>query len=95
MIEQMAIIHTLLNISMIVDEKLANWLKYKWFNIIMSFRHHLNNRKVPKFSDARKLCCNLPKIQIKRPKLRVSYQNDANGIAKSEDSDQTAPLEAV
>ena len=27
-------------------------------------------RKVPKFSDARNLCCNLPKIQTKRPKLR-------------------------
>ena len=28
-------------------------------------------RKVPKFSDTRKLCCNLPKIQTKNPKLRV------------------------
>ena len=27
--------------------------------------------KVPKFSDARNLCCNLPKIQTKRPKLKV------------------------
>ena len=52
-------------------------------------------RKVPKFSDARKLCCNLPKIQTKRPKLKVFYQNDANGIANSEDPDQTAPLGAV
>ena len=51
--------------------------------------------KVPKFSDARKLCCNLPKIQTKRPKLRVFRQNDANGIANSEDPDQTAPLGAV
>ena len=42
-------------------------------------------RKVPKFSDARKLCCNLPKIQTKRPNLRVFCQNDANGIANSED----------
>ena len=49
-------------------------------------------RKVLKFSDARKLCCNLPKIQTKRPKLGVFYQNDANGIANSEDPDQTAPL---
>ena len=47
--------------------------------------------KVPKFLDARKLCCNLPKIQTKRPKLRLFYQNDANGIANSEDPDQTAP----
>ena len=43
-------------------------------------------RKVPKFSDARKLCCILPKIQTKRPKLKVFHQNDANGIANSEDS---------
>ena len=53
------------------------------------------NRKVPKFSDARKHCCNLPKIQTKRPNLRVFCQNDANGIANSEDPDQTAPLGAV
>ena len=52
-------------------------------------------RKVPKFSDARKLCCNLPKIQTNRPKLKLFYQNDANGIAYSEDPDQTTPLGAV
>ena len=52
-------------------------------------------RKVPKFSDARKLCCNLPKIQSERPKLRVIYQNDANGKANSEDPDQTALQGAV
>ena len=52
-------------------------------------------RKVPKFSDTRKLCCNLPKIQTKRPNFRVIYQKDANGIANSEDPDQTAPLGAV
>ena len=34
--------------------------------------------KVPKFSDTKKLCCNLPKIQTKRPNLRVFCQNDAN-----------------
>ena len=52
-------------------------------------------RKVPKFSDARKLCCNLSKIQTKRPNLRIYCQKDANGIANSEDPDQTAPLGAV
>ena len=54
-------------------------------------------RKAPKFSDARKLCCNLPKIQKKRPNLRVLVfcQKDANGIANSEDPDQTAPRGAV
>ena len=50
---------------------------------------------VPKFSYTRKLCCNLPKIQTKRPNLRVFRQNDANGKANSEDPDQTAPLGAV
>ena len=50
--------------------------------------------KVPKFSDARKLCCNLSKIQTKSPILRVFSQEDANGIANSEDPDQTAPLTA-
>ena len=45
--------------------------------------------KVPKFSDAKKLCCNLPKIQTKRPNLGVFCQNDANGIANSEDPEQS------
>ena len=52
-------------------------------------------RKVPKFSDARKLRCNLPKIQTKRPNLSAFRQKDANGIANSEDPDQTALLGAV
>ena len=51
-------------------------------------------RKVPKFSEVRKLCY-LPKIQTKRPNLRVFHQKDANGIANNEDPDQTAPLGAV
>ena len=51
--------------------------------------------KVPKFSDARKLCYNLPKIQTKRPNFSVFHQKDANGIANSEDPDETAPLGAV
>ena len=55
----------------------------------------VNYRKVPKFLDARKHCCHLHKIQTKRPNFRVFRQNDANGIANSEDPDQTAPLGAV
>ena len=43
-------------------------------------------RKIPKFSDGKKHCCNLPKILTKRP----NHQKSANGIAHSEDSDQTA-----
>ena len=45
-------------------------------------------RKVPKFSDTRKLCCNLPKIQTKRQNLLICQLKDANGIANSEDPDQ-------
>ena len=52
-------------------------------------------RKVPKFSDVIKPCCNLPKIQEKRPNLRVFRQKNANEIANSADPDQTAPLGAV
>ena len=48
-------------------------------------------RKVPKFSDTRKLCCNQPKIQTKKPSLRVFRQKDAIGIANNVDPDQTAP----
>ena len=35
------------------------------------------------------------KIQAKRPNLRVFHQEDTNGIANSEDPNQTAPLGAV
>ena len=52
-------------------------------------------RKVPKFFNVKKLCCNLPKIQEKRPNLRVFRQKDANEIANSKDPDQTTPLGAV
>ena len=51
--------------------------------------------KLLNFSDTKKLFCNLPKIQTNRPNLRVFHQKDANGIANSEDPDQTAPLGAV
>ena len=50
--------------------------------------------KDPKFLDTRN-CCNLPKIQTKRQNFRIFRQTDANGIANSEDPDQTAPLGAV
>ena len=59
------------------------------------FFTNLKYRKVPKFSDARKHCCNLPKIQTQMPNLREFHQKDANGIAKREDPDQTAPIGAV
>ena len=51
--------------------------------------------KVPKFSDARELCCKQPKIQTKLPNLKILCQKNENGIANSEDPDQIAPLGAV
>ena len=48
-----------------------------------------------KFLNFQTLCCKKPKIQEKRPNLWVFRQKDANGIANSEDPDQTAPLGAV
>ena len=47
-------------------------------------------RKIPKFSDGRKICCTIPKIQTKTPNFRVFRQKYANEIANSEDPDQTA-----
>ena len=59
-------------------------------NKLLSFRRGmLRYCKVPKFWDARKLCCYLPKIQTKKPHLRVFCQKDANGIANRVDPDQT------
>ena len=60
-----------------------NWLAY------------LKYHKVPRFSDARIVCCNLPKIQTNRSNLGAFHQKYANGKANSEDPDQTAPLVAV
>ena len=47
----------------------------------------ISYRKVPKFSDARKLCCKQPKIQTKRPNYKIFCRKDANVIANSEDPD--------
>ena len=51
--------------------------------------------KVPKFWDAIKFCCYLPKIQTKRLNLSVFRHKDANGKANSEDPDQTAPRSSL
>ena len=45
----------------------------------------LTYRRVPKFSDARKLHCNVAKFQTKRLNHRVFRQKNANGIANSAD----------
>ena len=58
------------------------------------FLHYLKwqrYRKVPKFWDTRKLCCNHPKTGNKRFYHGVMHPKDANSIANSEDPDQTAP----
>ena len=55
----------------------------------ISLLSYISNCKTPKISDARKLSCNTPKIQIKGPNLRVFLQKDSNGIANSEDPDQS------
>ena len=52
-------------------------------------------RKVPKYSDTLKICCNHPKIQKERFYHRVMHSKVADSIANSEDPDQTAPLGAV
>ena len=52
-------------------------------------------RKIPKFSDTRKHCCNLPEIETKTPNIREFHQKGANKISNSEYPDQTAPLGAV
>ena len=51
--------------------------------------------KVPNFLDAKKLGYKLPNFQTKRPNHRIFCPKVANGIANSEDPDQTAPLGAV
>ena len=71
------------------------------FNYNLTSRYHKKfityqtYRKVPKFSDARKLRSKLPKIQTKGSNHRKFCPKNANGIANSEDPDQTAPLVAV
>ena len=46
-------------------------------------------RKIPKFSDARKFCCNPSKVQIKRSFDRNYCEQSADGKTNSVDPDQT------
>ena len=55
----------------------------------------LNYRKFPKYSDTQNICCNHSKISTMWLYHGVMSPNDADGMANSVDSDQTAPLEAV
>ena len=51
-----------------------------------------NYRKVPKFLDARKLCCNLPKFKERGQTLGY-FVKKKQMEANSADPDQTAPSE--
>ena len=61
----------------------------------MSCSNRYEYRKVPKFSESRKLGFNELKIQIKRPNHRVIRPKDANGMTNSADLDQTAPSDCL
>ena len=52
-------------------------------------------RKFPKYSDTQKICCNDSKIWTMWLYCRVMSRNDADRMANSVDTDQTAPLGAV
>ena len=67
-----------LNQNPVLGIRMGNSLNFKY-------------RKIPNVSDARKLCCKILKIQENRPNLGVFHPKDADGIANSEDPDQTAP----
>ena len=66
--------------------------------IIHDFLSHNSKpiyRKVPKFSDSRKVCCNLSKVQIERQFGRKNCVQSADAMTNSVDPLQTAPLGAV
>ena len=48
-------------------------------------------RKFPKYSDTQNICCNHSKIWTMWLYHRVMSPKDADGMANSEDPDQTAP----
>ena len=51
--------------------------------------------KFPKYSDTQNICCNHSKVWTIWLYHRVMSPNNADGMANSVDSDQTAPREAV
>ena len=55
----------------------------------------LRYRKFPKYSDTQNICCNHSKIWTMWLYHRVMSPNDADGMAKSVDPDQTALLGTV
>ena len=69
------------------EKKFASFYKVTVMINSIDFVEFIMYRKVPKFSDARKCCCHLPKIQEKRPNHLFFCQKVANGIANSEGPD--------
>ena len=66
--------------------------------VLVSWSHQVFSNcccKLPKFSDTHQLYCNLPKIQTKRFYHDVIPPDDDNGIANSEDPDQSLGLHCL
>ena len=62
---------------------------FTYLNTILLFIPYY--RKFPEYSDTQKICCNHSKIWTLWLYQRVTSPNDADGMANSVDSDQTAP----
>ena len=60
-----------------VHESLKHCKISKVFISQRDVHESLKHCKISKVSDARKLCCNQPKFQMKRPKHRVIYSKGA------------------
>ena len=70
-------------------ECLIYWIKAQWF--VVAGYNVKYYRKIPKYADTQKICCNHPKIWTRWLYQRVMHPKDAAGIANSVDPDQTAP----
>ena len=71
----------------VAQPKLEQGLEIGGFGYPVSLTVKFLNFQTPK-----NLCCKLPTIRTKRPKLRLFGQNGAKGKANSKDHDQTAPI---
>ena len=82
--------------SYIINKKTSRFKKNKSLIIIKSGWFFFNIcRKFPKYSDTQRISCNHSKIWTMWLYHRVMSPNDADGMANSVDTDQTAPLGAV
>ena len=75
------------------------YVSYLWMHFTFHFIHYSHYyslyRKFPKYSDTRNICDNHPKVWTSWLHCRVMCPKDADGMANSEDPDQTAGLGAV